>query len=95
MEPMECLAVTKISDDSAWVYEIKLDRYRAIAVNSDGKVNLYSRRHNSSTSIIRSSTMLLATSERTQSSMPRLNTELFPRSWWTYDDLGYTADWTP
>src|SRR5262245_20271753 len=44
---MECLAVTRVPDDSAWVYEVKLDGYRTIAVNSDGKVNLYSRRRNS------------------------------------------------
>lgn len=29
------------------VYEIKLDEYRAIAVKSEGKLNLYSRRRNS------------------------------------------------
>jgi DNA ligase D-like protein (predicted ligase) len=47
IEPMECLAVTKIPDDPAWLYEVKLDGYRALAVNSNGTVNLFSRRRNS------------------------------------------------
>ena len=46
-EPMECLAVPKLPDGSQWVYEIKLDGYRAIAVKSSGKLNLLSRRRNS------------------------------------------------
>jgi ATP-dependent DNA ligase len=32
IEPMECLAVAKLSDAPGWVLEIKLDGYRAIAV---------------------------------------------------------------
>lgn len=44
MEPMECLAVAKVPEGADWVYEIKLDGYRAIAANSQGKVILYSRR---------------------------------------------------
>jgi DNA ligase D-like protein (predicted ligase) len=47
LEPMECLAVTKLPSGSKWVYEIKLDGYRAIAVNAKGKLSLYSRRHKS------------------------------------------------
>jgi bifunctional non-homologous end joining protein LigD len=43
VEPMECLAVAKLPDGPDWVYEIKLDGYRAIAINANGKVNLYSR----------------------------------------------------
>jgi bifunctional non-homologous end joining protein LigD len=46
-EPMECLAVPQLPDGSDWVYEIKLDGYRAVAINSKGKLNLYSRRRKS------------------------------------------------
>jgi bifunctional non-homologous end joining protein LigD len=46
-EPVECLAVPKLPDGSHWVYEIKLDGYRVIAVRSSGKLNLFSRRRNS------------------------------------------------
>lgn len=44
IEPMECLAVSKLPDGPQWVYEIKLDGYRAIAVKAGGKLNLFSRR---------------------------------------------------
>jgi DNA ligase D-like protein (predicted ligase) len=43
IEPMECLAVPKLPDGPDWVYEIKLDGYRALAINCEGKVSLYSR----------------------------------------------------
>ncbi len=46
IEPMECAPVTKLLDAPGWIYEIKLDGYRAIAVKS-GRVNLFSRRHKS------------------------------------------------
>jgi DNA ligase D-like protein (predicted ligase) len=44
---MECLAVTKLPDGAPWLYEIKLDGYRAQAINSDGKLILLSRRRKS------------------------------------------------
>jgi len=46
IEPMECLAVSKLPDAPGWVWEIKLDGYRAIAVK-DGAVALFSRRKKS------------------------------------------------
>jgi ATP-dependent DNA ligase len=39
---MECLAVAKLPDAPGWVWEIKLDGYRAIAVKG-GTVALFSR----------------------------------------------------
>jgi ATP-dependent DNA ligase len=43
VEPMNCLPVSKLSEWSQWLWEIKLDGYRAIAVRSDAVVTLYSR----------------------------------------------------
>src|SRR4029077_20524663 len=47
IEPMDCLAVTKLPDSTNWVWEIKIDGYRAIAVKNGDRVNLYSRTRNS------------------------------------------------
>jgi hypothetical protein len=43
VEPMECLPVSKLPEGPRWVYEIKLDGYRAVAVKVAGKVTLFSR----------------------------------------------------
>src|SRR6266850_1264609 len=47
IEPMECAPATMLLDGPEWIYEIKLDGYRAIAVKSDRSVNLFSRRRKS------------------------------------------------
>ena len=43
VEPMECLAVARLPDGAQWLYEIKLDGYRAEAVRSESGVILFSR----------------------------------------------------
>jgi bifunctional non-homologous end joining protein LigD len=42
IQPMECLSVSQLPKGSQWIWEIKLDGYRAVAVKS-GAVTLYSR----------------------------------------------------
>lgn len=43
IEPMRAALVDKLPEGPAWQYEIKLDGYRAIAVKSEGEVELLSR----------------------------------------------------
>jgi ATP-dependent DNA ligase len=43
IKPMECLAVSKLPEGEQWVYEVKLDGYRAVAVKVDLDLTLYSR----------------------------------------------------
>jgi bifunctional non-homologous end joining protein LigD len=47
MQPMECLAVPHLPNGVDWAYEIKLDGYRAIAINSNGKLSLLSKNQKS------------------------------------------------
>jgi bifunctional non-homologous end joining protein LigD len=43
IKPMECLSVSKLPEGGEWVYEIKLDGYRVVAVKGGSDLTLYSR----------------------------------------------------
>jgi ATP-dependent DNA ligase len=47
IEPMECLAVSKLPEGPEWIYQIKLDGCRAVAINSKGVLSLVSRNRKS------------------------------------------------
>ena len=41
------IAPMEIPEGSGWVYEIKLDGYRAVGINAKGKLSLYSKKRKS------------------------------------------------
>src|SRR5260370_29033624 len=47
IEPMDCAPITKLLDGSGWLFEIKLDGYRAVAIKYGDSIDLFSRRRKS------------------------------------------------
>lgn len=45
IEPMECALVSTLPEGPDWIYEVKLDGYRAIGVRTSLEMILYSRNH--------------------------------------------------
>jgi bifunctional non-homologous end joining protein LigD len=43
IEPMQCRPVERLPDGEGWLYEIKLDGYRCIAIKGAGEAELFSR----------------------------------------------------
>jgi ATP-dependent DNA ligase len=41
--PMECLSAERLPEREGWVYELKLDGFRAQAIRDSGGVELYSK----------------------------------------------------
>ena len=50
VEPMLLLRTSKLPEGEAWIFEVKLDGYRTLAIKSGGKVQLRSQNNNDFTS---------------------------------------------